>query len=160
MHKLRLLEVHNVWTPQVPEYLPSELRWLTWDKFPVESLPPRFEADNLVGLELYCSSIERPWRGKKKKQQEDSTRSLVLLSVSDRFTNSNNLSNVSFTNCLQLLNKAASGESKNIASTLWQHMIQEEIFQSGSASILQGLQFHLSFLQIGLIIISRDLGFV
>ncbi|KAM7465508.1 hypothetical protein LguiB_013070 [Lonicera macranthoides] len=57
MHKLRLLQVHNLWTPRVPEYLPSELRWLIWDKFPSESLPPRFEPDNLVGLQLYCSSI-------------------------------------------------------------------------------------------------------
>ncbi|KAM7461541.1 hypothetical protein LguiA_029662 [Lonicera macranthoides] len=65
MHKLRLLEVHNFWTPKVPEYLPSELRWLIWDKFPLESLPPRFEAENLVGLQLYCSSIEWPWRGGK-----------------------------------------------------------------------------------------------
>ncbi|KAM7461537.1 hypothetical protein LguiA_029658 [Lonicera macranthoides] len=65
MHKLRLLEIHNVWTPKVPEYLPSELRWLIWDKFPLESLPPRFEAENLVGLQLYCSSIERTWRGEK-----------------------------------------------------------------------------------------------
>ncbi|KAM7465518.1 hypothetical protein LguiB_013080 [Lonicera macranthoides] len=65
MRKLRLLEVHNVWTPRVPEYLSSQLRWLIWEKFPSESLPPRFEADNLVGLQLYYSSIERPWRGEK-----------------------------------------------------------------------------------------------
>ncbi|KAM7465516.1 hypothetical protein LguiB_013078 [Lonicera macranthoides] len=65
MHKLRLLEVHNVWTPRVPEYLPSQLRWLIWEEFPSESLPPRFEADNLVGLQLYRSSIERPWKGGK-----------------------------------------------------------------------------------------------
>ncbi|KAM7460204.1 hypothetical protein LguiB_036398 [Lonicera macranthoides] len=58
MHKLRLLQVQNLWTPRVPEYLPSELRWLIWDKFPSESLPPSFELDNLVGLQLYCSSIE------------------------------------------------------------------------------------------------------
>ncbi|KAM7465512.1 hypothetical protein LguiB_013074 [Lonicera macranthoides] len=65
MHKLRLLEVHNIRTPRVPEYLPSELRWLIWEEFPSESLPPRFEAENLVGLQLYQSSIERPWRGEK-----------------------------------------------------------------------------------------------
>ncbi|KAM7461539.1 hypothetical protein LguiA_029660 [Lonicera macranthoides] len=58
MHKLRLLEVHNVWTPQVPEYLPSELRWLIWEEFPSKSLPLRFEGENLVGLQLYKSSIE------------------------------------------------------------------------------------------------------
>ncbi|KAM7460212.1 hypothetical protein LguiB_036406 [Lonicera macranthoides] len=67
MHKLRLLEVHNVWTPRVPDYLPSQLRWLIWEKFPSKSLPPRFEADNLVGLQLYCSSIERPWSGEKDR---------------------------------------------------------------------------------------------
>ncbi|KAM7460214.1 hypothetical protein LguiB_036408 [Lonicera macranthoides] len=67
MHKLRLLELRNVWTPRVPEYLPSALRWLIWEEFPSNSLPPRFEADNLVGLQLYRSSIERPWRGEKVK---------------------------------------------------------------------------------------------
>ncbi|KAM7465515.1 hypothetical protein LguiB_013077 [Lonicera macranthoides] len=69
MHKLRLLEVHNVLTPRVPEYLPSELRWLIWEEFPSESLPPRFEAENLVGLQLYKSSIERPWRGGKMMEK-------------------------------------------------------------------------------------------
>ncbi|KAM7460205.1 hypothetical protein LguiB_036399 [Lonicera macranthoides] len=66
MQKLRLLEVHNVCTPRVPEYLPSQLRWLIWEEFPSKSLPPRFEANNLVGLQLHCSSIERPWRGEKQ----------------------------------------------------------------------------------------------
>ncbi|KAM7465514.1 hypothetical protein LguiB_013076 [Lonicera macranthoides] len=68
MQKLRLLEVHNVCTPRVPEYLPSQLRWLIWEEFPSKSLPPRFEANNLVGLQLHCSSIERPWRGEKMHQ--------------------------------------------------------------------------------------------
>ncbi|KAM7465503.1 hypothetical protein LguiB_013065 [Lonicera macranthoides] len=67
MHKLRLLELRNVWTPRVPEYLPSALRWLIWEEFPSKSLPPRFEADNLVGLQMYRSSIECPWRGEKVK---------------------------------------------------------------------------------------------
>ncbi|KAM7461550.1 hypothetical protein LguiA_029671 [Lonicera macranthoides] len=224
MHKLRLLEVHNVWTPRVPEYLPRELRWLIWEEFPSKSLPPRFEADNLVGLQLCGGSIERPWRGKKRKRQEDSMRSLVLLSVSglhslwyldvrgcnmfdgaipsdlepmcslkklylngnyftnipslsqlsrlselylddckmldalpelpssievlsandcpslrlfaDQFTNSSKVCQVSFRNCLQLLKEAAEGESKNIASTLWQHMIQESWVKSYWRNIL------------------------
>ncbi|KAM7461554.1 hypothetical protein LguiA_029675 [Lonicera macranthoides] len=224
MRKLRLLEVHNVWTPRVPEYLSSQLRWLIWEKFPSESLPPRFEADNLVGLQLNYSSIERPWRGEKRTQQEDSTRSLVLLSVSglhsleyldvsgcnmfdgaipsdlepmcslkrlylngnyftnipslsqlsllsylclddckmldalpelpssikelsaddcpslrlfaDQFTNSHKVHHVSFRNCLQLLKEAANGESKNIANTLWQHMIQRSRVETRLLSIL------------------------
>ncbi|KAM7461536.1 hypothetical protein LguiA_029657 [Lonicera macranthoides] len=54
----------------------------------------------------------------------------------DQFTNSNKLWYLSFRNCLQLLKEAANGESKNIASTLWQHMIQ------GS----QVAEFHLRFI--------------
>ncbi|KAM7460213.1 hypothetical protein LguiB_036407 [Lonicera macranthoides] len=42
----------------------------------------------------------------------------------DQFTSTNKVCSVSFRNCLQLLKEAANGESKNVASTLWQHMIQ------------------------------------
>ncbi|KAM7469799.1 hypothetical protein LguiA_007982 [Lonicera macranthoides] len=44
----------------------DEVGWLIWEDFPSESLPPWFEADNLVGLHFYHSSIERPWRGEKE----------------------------------------------------------------------------------------------
>ena len=65
MPKLRLLVVRDVRARQAPKYLPGELRWLIWDEFPSESLPPMFEAYNLVGLELHRSSIKRLWTRKE-----------------------------------------------------------------------------------------------
>ncbi|KAM7460207.1 hypothetical protein LguiB_036401 [Lonicera macranthoides] len=105
MHKLRLLEVHNVRTPRVPEYLPSELRWLIWEEFPSESLPPRFEAENLVGLQLYQSSIERPWRGEKmmeKLKYIDLSYSQKLIRTPD-FTWTPNLKRLILRGCKSLV---------------------------------------------------------
>ncbi|KAM7461548.1 hypothetical protein LguiA_029669 [Lonicera macranthoides] len=105
MHKLRLLEVHNVWTPRVPDYLPSQLRWLIWEKFPSKSLPPRFEADNLVGLQLYCSSIERPWSGEKmmeKLKYIDLSYSQKLIRTPD-FTSTPNLERLILQGCKSLV---------------------------------------------------------
>ncbi|KAM7465519.1 hypothetical protein LguiB_013081 [Lonicera macranthoides] len=57
-----------------------------------------------------------------KELSADDCPSLRLFA--DQFTNSHKVHHVSFRNCLQLLKEAANGESKNIANTLWQHMIQ------------------------------------
>ncbi|KAM7519349.1 hypothetical protein LguiB_018311 [Lonicera macranthoides] len=65
MRKLRLLVVRNVRAHRAPKYLPSSLRWLIWDKFPSESLPPMFEAYNIVGLELRDSNIKQLWTRNK-----------------------------------------------------------------------------------------------
>ncbi|KAM7473453.1 hypothetical protein LguiB_020696 [Lonicera macranthoides] len=64
MTKLRLLEIHNACIPKGPDYLPDELRWIDWDKYPSNSLPSMFEADVLVGLRLRCSSLKQLWKGK------------------------------------------------------------------------------------------------
>ncbi|KAM7519348.1 hypothetical protein LguiB_018310 [Lonicera macranthoides] len=61
MRKLRLLVVRNVLAHRAPKYLPSSLQWLIWKKFPSESLPPMFEAYNIVGLELPYSNIKQLW---------------------------------------------------------------------------------------------------
>ncbi|KAM7465505.1 hypothetical protein LguiB_013067 [Lonicera macranthoides] len=105
MQKLRLLEVHNVWTPRVPEYLPSELRWLIWEEYPSKSLPPRFGADNLVGIQLYRSSIERPWRGgkmMKKLKYIDLAHSQKLIKTPD-FSWTPNLKSLILRGCKSLV---------------------------------------------------------
>ncbi|KAM7461557.1 hypothetical protein LguiA_029678 [Lonicera macranthoides] len=105
MHKLRLLVVRNVWNPRVPEYLPSELQWLIWEEFPSESLPPRFEAENLVGLQLYQSGIERPWRGGKmmeKLKYIDLSYSQKLMKTPD-FTWTPNLKSLILKGCKSLV---------------------------------------------------------
>ncbi|KAM7469076.1 hypothetical protein LguiA_007259 [Lonicera macranthoides] len=64
MTKLRLLEIHNARIPKGPDYLPNELRWIDWDKYPSNSLPAMFEADVLVGLQLRCSRLKQLWEGR------------------------------------------------------------------------------------------------
>ncbi|KAM7469121.1 hypothetical protein LguiA_007304 [Lonicera macranthoides] len=66
--KLRLLEIHNACVPKGPDYLPDELRWIDWDKYPSNFLPAMFEADVLVGLRLRCSRLKQLWEGRTKKQ--------------------------------------------------------------------------------------------
>ncbi|KAM7469074.1 hypothetical protein LguiA_007257 [Lonicera macranthoides] len=68
MTKLRLLEIHNACIPKGPDYLPDELRWIDWDKYPSNSLPAMFEANVLVGLRLRCSRLKQLWDGRTKKQ--------------------------------------------------------------------------------------------
>ncbi|KAM7515356.1 hypothetical protein LguiA_004939 [Lonicera macranthoides] len=72
MRKLRLLVVRNVLAHRAPKYLPSSLQWLIWKKFPSESLPPMFEAYNIVGLELPYSNIKQLWtRNELEKLPEE-----------------------------------------------------------------------------------------
>ncbi|KAM7469124.1 hypothetical protein LguiA_007307 [Lonicera macranthoides] len=68
MTKLRLLEIHNACIPKGPDYLPDELRWIDWDKYPSNSLPAMFEADVLVGLQLRRSRLKQLWEGRMKKK--------------------------------------------------------------------------------------------
>ncbi|KAM7469109.1 hypothetical protein LguiA_007292 [Lonicera macranthoides] len=57
MTKLRLLEIHYTRIPKGPDYLPNELRWIDWDKYPSNYLPTTYEADILVGLRLHWSRL-------------------------------------------------------------------------------------------------------
>ncbi|KAM7473451.1 hypothetical protein LguiB_020694 [Lonicera macranthoides] len=79
MTELRLLEIHNACIPKGPDYLPDELRWIDWDKYPSNALPAMFEADALVGLRLHCSRLKQLWEGRTAKTKfikSNSTRTL------------------------------------------------------------------------------------
>ncbi|KAL5843301.1 hypothetical protein ACOSQ4_009259 [Xanthoceras sorbifolium] len=47
------------------DYLPHELRYLSWDSYPLEALPSSFNPENLVELNLSYSNIEQLWEGMK-----------------------------------------------------------------------------------------------
>nr|TKS16441.1 hypothetical protein D5086_0000023410 [Populus alba] len=47
------------------EYLPNELRYLRWERFPSKSLPPSFRAEHLVELDLRKSKLVKLWTGVK-----------------------------------------------------------------------------------------------
>ncbi|KAI3802968.1 hypothetical protein L1987_31115 [Smallanthus sonchifolius] len=70
MEKLRLLYFHAMtkeMTLRGSEYLPNELRWLTWNHFNLDSLPESFHANKLVGLEMPRSKIKQLWDRKDVK---------------------------------------------------------------------------------------------
>ncbi|XP_057997596.1 disease resistance-like protein DSC1 [Hevea brasiliensis] len=71
MYNLRLLKIHNsivgnkckVHLPDGLEFLSDELRYLHWDRYPLSSLTPNFQAENLVQLNLPNSCVKKLWEG-------------------------------------------------------------------------------------------------
>ncbi|KAK2975539.1 hypothetical protein RJ640_024417, partial [Escallonia rubra] len=66
MDRLRLLKLDDVYLSQGFEYFPNQLRWLYLRSYPSKSLPPSFEAANLVGLEMPFSRLEQIWAKRKR----------------------------------------------------------------------------------------------
>ncbi|KAI9156822.1 hypothetical protein LWI28_012709 [Acer negundo] len=65
MSKLRLLKISNVDHSKDLIYLSNELRFLKWDGYPSNSLPPTFQARKLFELNLCHSKIKYLWKGMK-----------------------------------------------------------------------------------------------
>ncbi|KDP41073.1 hypothetical protein JCGZ_03179 [Jatropha curcas] len=70
MYNLRLLEFHNPFTselkiylPKGLQFLPDELRFLRWDKYPSKSLPTSFCAEKLMELHMRESQLRELWNG-------------------------------------------------------------------------------------------------
>uniref|UniRef100_A0A0R0FSY0 TIR domain-containing protein n=1 Tax=Glycine max TaxID=3847 RepID=A0A0R0FSY0_SOYBN len=74
MNKLHFLNFYSVWSSstflqdpwglylsQGLESLPNELRYLRWTHYPLESLPSKFSAENLVELHLPYSRVKKLW---------------------------------------------------------------------------------------------------
>lgn len=65
MHKLRLLKIHNVnFSGCVENLLSNKLRLLDWQRFPLESMPSRFQPKKLVELKMHHSNIKQLWDGR------------------------------------------------------------------------------------------------
>ena len=47
------------------EFPSSELRYLYWDEYPLESLPTNFHGEKLIELNLQNSKLRRLWEGSK-----------------------------------------------------------------------------------------------
>ncbi|XP_024044202.1 disease resistance-like protein DSC1 [Citrus clementina] len=56
----------KVLLPDGLDYLPKNLRYLHWDKYPLRTLPSNFKPENLVELNLHFSKVEQLWEGKKE----------------------------------------------------------------------------------------------
>ncbi|PNY12332.1 disease resistance protein [Trifolium pratense] len=73
MSKLKFLDIYtkgspnegSLSLPQGLEFLPNELRYLRWEYYPLESLPSKFSAENLVTLSLPYSRLKKLWHGVK-----------------------------------------------------------------------------------------------
>lgn len=73
MCNLRLLKIYcsevmensGMSLSQGLEYLPSKLRLLHWEYYPLSSLPRSFDPKNLVELNLPSSCAKKLWKGKK-----------------------------------------------------------------------------------------------
>ena len=74
MEKLRLLKfyVSNVWDnsgnkvhvlDEGFEFVFNELKYLHWYGFPLKSLLPNFQSENLVIVEMHNSNVEELWSG-------------------------------------------------------------------------------------------------
>ncbi|KAK7381831.1 hypothetical protein VNO80_00379 [Phaseolus coccineus] len=57
-----LCEPWGLYLPQGLESLPNELRYLGWTNYPLESLPSKFSAENLVELHLPYSRVKKLWQ--------------------------------------------------------------------------------------------------
>ncbi|KAF3565073.1 hypothetical protein DY000_02015420 [Brassica cretica] len=60
-----LIENHGVSLPQGLEYLPTKLRLLHWEYYPISSLPQCFDPKNLIELNMPNSCVKKLWKDKK-----------------------------------------------------------------------------------------------
>ncbi|KAI9157064.1 hypothetical protein LWI28_016364 [Acer negundo] len=65
MKNLKLLKISNVDLSEDLEYLPNRLQYLEWHGCPLKNLPPNFQAQKLVELNLCYSQINYFWTGRK-----------------------------------------------------------------------------------------------
>jgi hypothetical protein len=62
MKRLRLLQLAGVQLDGDFEYLSRNLRWLSWNEFPLTCIPTSFYLGNLVSIELENSNIKLLWK--------------------------------------------------------------------------------------------------
>ncbi|OMO80276.1 hypothetical protein CCACVL1_13061 [Corchorus capsularis] len=105
MKKLRFLKI--LYLPNSPDLvqLSNELRLLEWHGYPLKSLPPSFQPEDIVALFLPCSCLEHLWKGNRLFQQ------LKLVNLNDSqylrktpdFTMTPNLESLSLEGCTKLV---------------------------------------------------------
>ncbi|KDP42288.1 hypothetical protein JCGZ_01612 [Jatropha curcas] len=67
MPNLRFLGINAKWIlPDGLDFLPEQLRYLSWHFYPLKSLPLKFCPNNLVQLRLPYSQLEQLWKGDSK----------------------------------------------------------------------------------------------
>jgi len=62
MKRLRLLQLDGIQLDGNFEYLSRNLRWLSWNGFPLACIPTNFYQENLVCIELENSNVKVVWK--------------------------------------------------------------------------------------------------
>ncbi|XP_058756853.1 disease resistance protein RPV1-like [Vicia villosa] len=104
MTRLRLLQLAGVQLDGDFEYLSRNLRWLSWNGFPLTCIPSRFYQGNLVSIELENSNIKYLW---KETQRLEKLKILKLshshyLRQSPNFSHLPNLEQLILSDCPML----------------------------------------------------------
>ncbi|PNY14991.1 disease resistance protein (TIR-NBS-LRR class) [Trifolium pratense] len=104
MTRLRLLQLVGVQLDGDFEYLSRNLRWISWNGFPLTCIPTSFYLGNLVSIELVNSNVEFLWI---KAQRMEKLKILNLshshsLRQTPDFSNMPNLEKLILTDCPML----------------------------------------------------------
>ncbi|XP_050154516.1 disease resistance protein RPV1-like isoform X6 [Malus sylvestris] len=113
MTQLRLLKIGDKYSSFDYEYcehhligpfkLPN-LRYLSWFRFPLKSLPSNFQFKNLVELDMQCSLIDRLWEGTQTQEKlKFINLSYSYLKETPDFTNVPNLETLILEGCRSLV---------------------------------------------------------
>ncbi|CAN6565178.1 unnamed protein product [Malus baccata var. baccata] len=108
MTKLRLLKIsaHGIrhLTGSL-KFVSSELRCLSWSGFPLKSLPSNFQFENLVGLDMRYSHIDRLWEGTRTQEKLKfiNLSHCHNLEITPDFTNVPNLERLIVQGCTRLV---------------------------------------------------------
>ncbi|XP_057503011.1 LOW QUALITY PROTEIN: disease resistance protein RPV1-like [Actinidia eriantha] len=105
MPELRLLKLNSVEMKGGFKEFPKELRWLSWHRFSLKSIPSDFPMESLVALDLSHSKLEHVWTGMKL------LKSLKILNLSHchgltntlNFTVCPNLEDLILEDCIHLV---------------------------------------------------------
>ncbi|KAI5419741.1 hypothetical protein KIW84_043775 [Lathyrus oleraceus] len=104
MKRLRLLQLAGVQLDGDFEYLSRNLRWLSWNGFPLKCIPTSFYQENLVSIELVNSNVKFLW---KEAQRLEKLKILNLshshsLTQTPDFSNMPNLEKLILADCPKL----------------------------------------------------------
>ncbi|CAH8278614.1 unnamed protein product [Arabidopsis lyrata] len=121
MSNLQFLRVkgnnNTIHLPHGLEYISRKLRLLDWTYFPMTCLPPIFNTDFLVELDMRCSKLEKLWEGIKplpNLKRMDLSSSLLLKELPDLST-ATNLRTLNLRYCSSLMNLPSSiGNATNL----------------------------------------------
>ncbi|KAH9727006.1 ADP-ribosyl cyclase/cyclic ADP-ribose hydrolase [Citrus sinensis] len=114
------LEDSKVQLPDGIDYLPKNLRYLHWYKYPLRTLPSNFKPKNIVELSLRFSKVEQIWEGKKKAfklKSIDLSHSEHLIRIPD-LSEIPNLERIYLSNCTNLVHVPASIQNFKYLSML------------------------------------------